>query len=89
MGGGVGRHPDNENKCPQKDGPVQGGQRSPSDLDSRGGRSCFLIVGTRVTRVYAVWEHSGLRVTCHPDPSVGTRWNLGELSESVAQRLSE
>lgn len=61
----------------------------PKWLRVKGGRSCFLIVGTRVTRVYAVWEHSGLRVTCHPDPSVGTRWNLGELSESVAQRLSE
>lgn len=36
----------------------------------QGGRNCFLVVGTQVTRVHAVWEHSSLRVTCHPDPSV-------------------
>lgn len=44
---------------------------------------------TQVTRVYAVWEHSGLRLMCYSDSSVGTRWSLGEISETVAQRFSE
>lgn len=43
---------------------------------------------TQVTRVYALWEHSGPRLTCQSDPSVGTRWNLGELNESVIMPVS-
>lgn len=93
MGAGVGGEAPRQkkkktNKWAQKDGPVQGGQRSAIDLDSRG------------KELFSRCRPSGYEGSCClgtfksrgdvPSwPLCGTRWNLGEPSESGTQRLSE